>query len=96
MFYFQFNDIESLVKNLPFLRHLHINILFSGNDLSFALMVLSKCPYLETLIIASDVFGFDFEFFTSVQFFNDFHDCIQMRDVTIAVKSREEKTDKKL
>lgn len=84
-------DWEFLVDNLPpLLHHLYIKMLHSFMDWSFILMLLQKCSNLNKLTIASDLIGFNFDFFSTAQFFYDFNDSMRMRDITIEVKAGEE------
>lgn len=78
---FEYSLIESLVKNLSLLRHLHIDLYVDVTNPIFVLMLLSKCPVLEKLTII--VIDANFEIFTNVQFFDVFNEWIQMQNVII-------------
>lgn len=49
-------------------------------------MVISKCPSLEKLNIAAENINCDIETFSTSKFFDDFKDCIQMRNVAIEIR----------
>lgn len=82
----QGDSIASLVEHLPFLCHLHIRVYPCRVGWEIILKVLSNCPSLEKLTIVSDL-DCDFETLATAQFFYSFIDCIQIRNVTIEVKS---------
>ena len=90
--YIHHHSIVSLVEHLPFLRHLEINKNFycrSVIDWSFVLTLLEKSQSLEKLTINSPNNQECIEIFGTVDFFNRFIGCMQMRNVKLEVIQKE-------
>lgn len=79
------DSIISLVQSFSLLRHLDIGLDDTEINSSFVLALLSKCSRLEKFSVGFNYLCYDFGFFTSAEFFNDFRECIQMRNVTVEV-----------
>lgn len=85
-----YDRLESMVERLPSLRHLHIGLYDDNINWSFVVMIISKCPLLETLTISAEHINCQFDIFTNVRFFDHFNDSTQMRNCEITVKCEDE------